>query len=96
MKIFAIASIPSTVAQEEVRKRLPDEVPATLKLYLDGKIEQFWFREGMGPIFLMDVDTVEEAKAILFTLPLVVDNLMTYEFLPVTTLTPLGLLIQEK
>jgi len=96
MKVFAIASIPSTVAAETLRKRLPDEVPAALKLYLDGKIEQFWFREGMGPIFLMNVDTVEKAKAILNTLPLAAENLMTYEFLPVTTLKPLGLLIQEK
>lgn len=96
MKVFAIASIPSSVAAEEVRKRLPDEVPATLKLYLDGKIEQFWFREGMGPIFLMNVDTVEKAKAILSTLPLVAESLMTYEFLPVTTLKPLGLLIHGK
>lgn len=96
MKVFAIASRPSSVAAEEVRKRLPDEVPPTLQLYLDGKIEQFWFREGMGPIFLMNVDTVEKAKAILNTLPLVAENLMTYEFLPVTTLKPLGLLIQGK
>ena len=35
MKVFAIASIPSNVALEEVRKHLPDEVPATLKLYLE-------------------------------------------------------------
>ena len=48
MKVFAIASIPSNVALEEVRKHLPDEVPATLKLYLEGKVEQFWFRENMG------------------------------------------------
>jgi hypothetical protein len=70
MKVFAIASIPSNVALEEVRKHLPDEVPATLKLYLDGKVEQFWFRENMGPIFLMNVATLDEAKGILGSLPL--------------------------
>ena len=96
MKVFAIASIPSTVSVDEVRKRLPDEVPATLKLYLDGKIEQFWFREGMGPIFLLNVATVDEAKAILGSLPLVAENLMTYEYLPVTTLSPLGMLLKKK
>jgi hypothetical protein len=62
MKVFAIASIPSNVTLEEVRKHLPDEVPATLKLYLDGKVEQFWFRENMGPIFLMNVATLDEAS----------------------------------
>ena len=96
MKVFAIASIPSNVTLEEVRKHLPDEVPATLKLYLDGKVEQFWFRENMGPIFLMNVATLDEAKEILGSLPLVAEGLMAYEYMPVTTLSPLGMLIQGK
>jgi hypothetical protein len=96
MKVFAIASIPSNVAREDVRKRLPHEVPATLKLYLEGKIEQFWFRENMGPIFLMNVDTLDEAKGIIGSLPLAGEGLMTYEYMPVTPLSPLRTLIQGK
>ena len=96
MKVFAIASIPPSVALADIQKRLPDEVPATLKLYLDGKVEQFWFREGSGPIFLMDAETADQAQAILNSLPLVAEGLMKYELLPVTTLKPLGLLIREK
>jgi hypothetical protein len=96
MKVFAIASFKPTVTADQVRKRLPDEVPATLKLYLDGKIEQFWFREGAGPIFLLNVESVEQAKATLNALPLVAEELIGYDFLPVTTLSPLGLLIQGK
>jgi hypothetical protein len=96
MKVFAIASIPSNVARENVRKRLPDEVPATLMLYLEGKIEQFWFRENMGPIFLMNVNALDEAKEILGSLPLVAEGLMTYEYLPVTPLSPLRTLIPGK
>jgi hypothetical protein len=75
---------------------MPNEVPATLKLYLEGKVEQFWFREKAGPIFLMNVDSVEQAKATLDGLPLVADGLMTYELLPVGPLAPLGLLIRNK
>jgi len=96
MKVFAIASFKPNVTRDQVRKRLPDEVSPTLKLYLGGKIEQFWFREGFGPIFLMNVESVEQAKATLDALPLVAENLMAYELLPVTTLSPLGLLIQGK
>jgi hypothetical protein len=96
MKVFAIASIPSNVALEDVRKHLPDEAAATLKLYLDGKVEQFWFRENMGPIFLMNVDTLDEAKRLLGSLPLGVEGLMTYQYMPVTPLSPLRLLIQGK
>ena len=96
MKVFAIASIPPTVALADIQKRLPEEAPATLKLYLDGKVEQFWFRENAGPIFLMNVESVDQAAGILRSLPLVAENLMKYELLPVTTLRPLGLLIHEK
>jgi hypothetical protein len=75
---------------------MPNEVPATLKLYLDGKVEQFWFREKAGPIFLMNVESVEQAKATPDALPLVADGLMTYELLPVGPLAPLGRLIQNQ
>ena len=94
MKVFAIASIPQGVTIEQIQQLLPKEVSATLKHYLDGKIEQFWFREKAGPIFLMSVESVEEAKAELDTLPLVAANLMTYELMPVTTLAPFKLLLQ--
>ena len=96
MKVFAIASIPQGVTIEQIQQLLPKEVPATLKHYLDGKIEQFWFRENAGPIFLMSVESVEEAKAELDTLPLVAAKLMTYELMPETTLAPFKLLLQGK
>jgi len=42
---------------------MPKEVPATLKLYLDGKIEQFFFRQDKpGVVFIMNVDSVEHAR----------------------------------
>ena len=96
MKVFAIASANSTLTPEKLQQHMPNEVPATLKLYLDGKVEQFWFREKAGPIFLMNVESVEQAKATLDTLPLVADGVMSYELLPVGPLAPLGLLIQNK
>ena len=95
MKVFAIASAQSTLTPDRLQQHLPNEVPATLKLYLEGKVEQFWFRENAGPIFLMDVDSVEQAKATLDALPLVADGLMTYELMPVGPLAPLGRLIQN-
>ena len=96
MKVFAIASAQSTLTPEKLQQHLPSEVPATLKLYLEGKVEQFWFREKAGPIFLMNVESVEQAKATLNALPLVAEELMTYEFLPVGPLAPLRLLIENK
>jgi hypothetical protein len=78
-----------------LKPHMPAEVPHTLQLYLDGVVEQFWFREQKGPIFLMNVESVEQAQAVLNTLPLVKANLMTYELMPVGPLAPLGRLIQS-
>jgi hypothetical protein len=96
MKVFAIASAQPTLTPEKLQQHMPHEVPATLKLYLDGKVEQFWFREKAGPIFLMNVESVEQARATLDALPLVADGLMTYELMPVGPLVPLGRLIQNQ
>lgn len=74
MKVFAIATAQPTFTPEKIAQYMPHEVPATLKLYLDGKVEQFWFRDKTGPIFLMNVESVDQAKAILNTLPLVADG----------------------
>ena len=74
---------------------LPKEVPATLQIYLDGKMEQFWLRDKeAGVIFLMTVDSVEEADTILKALPLGRANLLTFELMPIGPLSPLGMLIK--
>ena len=96
MKVFAIASIPQPLTPEQRQQYLPSEVPHTLKLYLEGKIEQFWFREAGGPIFLMNVESVHEAKAVLAAMPIVAGGIATYEVMPVGPLMPLGFLLQGK
>jgi hypothetical protein len=97
MKVFAIASITQPITPEQRQQIMPKEVPATLKLYLDGKIEQFFYRQDVpGVIFLMNVDSVEDAKATVGTLPLVTGGFAKYEFIPVGPLAPLGSLIQGK
>ncbi len=96
MKVFAIASSKPTLTPDELKKHMPNEVPATLKHYLDGTVEQMWFHEGAGPIFLMNVESIDKAKASLDTLPLVAAGHMSYELMPVGPLMPLGMLIQGK
>jgi hypothetical protein len=96
MKVFAIASAQPTLTPDKLQQHMPSEVPATLKLYLEGKVEQFWFRDKAGPIFLMNVESIEQARATLNTLPLVADGLMTYELMQVGPLAPLGRLIQNQ
>jgi len=94
MKVFAIGRFTQPLSAEEKARILPREVPDTLKLYLDGKIEQFWFRlDQPGPIFLMN-GSVDEARAALDKLPLVQAGLLAFELTPVGPLSPLGVLIR--
>jgi hypothetical protein len=82
---------------EQRQQIMPNEVPATLKHYLDGKIEQFWFRQDApGVIFLMNVESVDQAKTTIEALPLVTGGYATYDFMQVGPLAPLGLLLQGK
>ena len=96
MKVFAIGSIVKPVSDDQRTQIMPKEVTATLKHYLDGKIEQFWFREKAGPIFLMNAASVEQATAELDALPLVTGGFLKFDLIPVGPLAPLGLLIQGK
>lgn len=96
MKVFALYSLKAPLTPEQRKEHMAQEVPATLRLYLEGKIEQFWFRENAGPIFLMNVESVDQARTTLDRLPLVASKLATFELMPVSPLLPLGLLIQGK
>jgi hypothetical protein len=97
MKVMAIGSISRPLSPEQRQQVMPKEVPATLKLYLDGTIEQFWYRQDTpGVVFLMNVESVERARAAVEALPLVTAGFATYELMQVGPLAPLGLLIQPK
>jgi hypothetical protein len=96
MKVIAIASISKPLTPEERQQIMPKEVPATLKLYLDGKIEQFWYRQDTpGVVFLMNVDSLDEARNAVESLPLAAGGHAKYELMQVGPLAPLGLLIQK-
>ena len=63
--------------------------------HLDGKMDQFWFREDKpGVVFLMNTESVEEARSMIDTLPLAAEGYLVFEYIPVGPLQPLGLLIQ--
>ena len=91
MKFLALAKL--QVPPEQVAAYMPKEPAATLKLIVDGIIEQFWFVENAGPVFLLNAGSAEAARAALGTLPLTAANLVVYDLLSLGPLAPLGKLI---
>jgi hypothetical protein len=73
---------------------MPREARATVKLYLDGKIREWYSRgDGKGVIFLVNATSVDEARSILEDLPLAKEQLVDGQYIPVGPLMPLGVLI---
>jgi hypothetical protein len=95
-KVLASGRFTSPPTPEQFKTIFPKEVPATLRLHLAGKIEQWWARQDQkGPVFLMNVTSVEEARAILEELPLGQAKLMEFDYVELSPLTPLHMLLNE-
>jgi hypothetical protein len=78
------------VTRQQIMAIMPSEIRETVKLYLDGKIRQWYSRgDGNGVIFLIDAKTQDEARAVMETLPLSKEHLVDHEYIPVGPLMPL-------
>jgi hypothetical protein len=91
--VIVILTARQGVGFEQIMPVMPSEIRATVKLYLDGKIRQWYSKgDGKGVVFFVDATTVEEAHAIIDSMPLSKQNLMDHQYIPVGPLVPLGLL----
>jgi hypothetical protein len=82
------------VTAQQIMAIIPAEIRATVKLYLDGKIQQWYSRgDGKGVIFLVNANTEDEARSIMETLPLAKEELLDHEYIPFGPLVPLRALI---
>ena len=80
----------------QLPKLMPQEVRDTVRLYLDGKIQQWYGRaDGRGVLFIMNCSTVAEAKALMEALPLAKANLVNLDYTPLSPLTPLRYLLAD-
>src|SRR5215475_11601571 len=72
------------VTPQQIMAVIPAEIRATVELYLDGKIRQWYSRgDGKGVIFVVDAKTEEKARTLMETLPLAKQQLMDHEYIPV-------------
>lgn len=84
------------VDRAQLTKIMPDEVRATVKLYLDGKIQQWYARsDGRGVMFILNVADTAAAKALMDDLPLSKANFANYEYIGLGPLTPLRYLLAQ-
>jgi hypothetical protein len=78
------------VTPQQIMAVIPEEIRATVKLYLDGKIREWYSRgDGKGVVFLVEATTEDEARAVMETLPLAKEQLMDQQYIPVGPLMPL-------
>ena len=94
--VLAMLSPKPGVVPGQIMKIMPAEIRATVPLYLDGKIQQWYMRgDGRGVIFILNCKDEAEARALLESLPLSQANLVDGQFIPVGPLSPLGMLLRD-
>ena len=95
-EVMVILTAKQGVTRQQIMNVMPAEIRATVKLYLDGKIRQWYSRgDGKGVVFLIDAKTTDEAHALMDSMPLAKENLMDHEYIPVGPLMPLTALIGD-
>ena len=93
-EVLVIQTARQGVKPQQIMAVMPAEIRATVKLYFDGKIRQWYSRgDGKGVVFLVDAKTEDEARTIMETLPLAKEQLMDHEYIPVGPLMPLRALM---
>jgi hypothetical protein len=94
--VLVIETAKQGVTAQQIMPIIPEEIRATVKLYLDGKIQQWYSRgDGKGVVFLLDAKTEDEARAIMEALPLAKEHLMDQQYIPVGPLMPLRALLGQ-
>jgi hypothetical protein len=93
-QVLATLTVADGITREQITKVMPDEVRATVQMYLDGKIQQWYSKtDGKGVVFVLNCRTVDEARELMATLPLSKAKYATFEFLGIAPLKPLSLLL---
>jgi hypothetical protein len=95
-EVMVVLTAREGVTRQQVMAIMPAEIRATVKLYLDGRIRQWYSRgDGRGVILLIDAKSADEARALVDEMPLSKENLVDHEYIPVGPLVPLAALISR-
>jgi hypothetical protein len=93
-EVLVTVTMKPGITRDQILKVLPEEVRATVSLYLDGKIRDWYSRsDGKGVILIMNAASTDEARALADSLPLSKANLVEHEYIELGPLAPLRNLI---
>ena len=92
--VMVIQTARHGVSPQQIMAVIPDEIRATVQLYLNGKIREWYSRgDGKGIVFLIEAKSEDEARTIMETLPLAKEQLMDEQYIPIGPLMPLRALV---
>jgi len=81
MKILAIENELVGIDWDNKSKILENEARQVYKLYLLGSLREIYFNENQCAVLIMECGSIEQAKDLLYTLPLVVGGLIQFDLM---------------
>jgi hypothetical protein len=84
MKILAIAKVDQETTLEKIQPHMEAEVKCAWKLYKEGPVREMYScpDRRMGVVFVLECDTVDEARTALHELPFVREKFIDFEMIP--------------
>jgi hypothetical protein len=95
-KLLAIGTFTAKGAPDQWKPLLPAEVRDTVRLYLAGKIDQWYLKQDQsGVVFMMNVTDPKEALELLRKFPFGQAGVMEFQIIPLGPIAPLRVLLTE-
>jgi len=95
-KLLAIGTFTAKGSPEQWKPLLPAEVHDTVRLYLAGKIDQWYLKQDQsGVVFMMNVTDPKEALDLLGKFPFGQAGLMEFQIISLGPIAPLRVLLTD-
>jgi hypothetical protein len=95
-KLLAIGTFTAKGTPDQWKPLLPAEVRDTVRLYLAGKIDQWYLKQDQsGVVFMMNVTDPKEALDLLGKFSFGQAGMMEFQIIPLGPIAPLRVLLTE-
>lgn len=82
MKILALETETPGVAKDRFKPFLKEEARKVWELYQEGTLRELYFRTDTdAAVLILECDSIKEAEGVLATLPLVKENLISFQLI---------------